>query len=82
MPHSTIQTDTKQQEELPIYEDVQIVLRGSIKGVNAVIHQLHCAGFIAVGHWCQPQPILNIEGNEFISLTHKKFRCQQAAKKS
>lgn len=54
-------------------ETVQIALRGSLKGVNTIIHILHVEGFADIGDWCEPQPVPHSENGQFITLNTKRI---------
>lgn len=83
-PSSQLRLPTQQKRTLPPvqpkpHETVRVVLCGSYKGVTAIIHQLHCAGFAEAGAWCKPQPVRSQNG-KYISLNIKKFRRQEASR--
>ncbi|MBD2450801.1 peptide ABC transporter substrate-binding protein [Nostoc sp. FACHB-152] len=56
----------------PKRESVKILLIGSRRGINSIIHWLYRLGFAEVAAWSKPQIAPNSEDQQMMSITVKQ----------
>ncbi|MEH2178250.1 hypothetical protein [Nostoc sp.] len=72
--HTVLMPVMESNNSLPLShrESVKILIIGSRRGINSIIHLLYRVGFAEVTAWSQPQAAPNSEGKEMMSITVKQ----------
>lgn len=72
--HTVLMPVMQSNNSLPLSnrESVKILIIGSRRGINNIIHLLYHLGFAEVSAWSKPQISPNSEGKEMMSITVKQ----------
>ncbi len=72
--HTVLMPVMESNNSLPLShrESVKILIIGSRRGINSIIHLLYRVGFAEVASWSKPQVAPNSEDREMMSITVKQ----------